>query len=48
MYKTEYRREHYYYHRTDPTPWIAFEQEKRPANRFLVALALGFLLLVLL
>jgi len=47
MIRTNYNRDHYYFHRTDPTPWIGFEQKKRPAQRFLIALALGFLLLLL-
>jgi hypothetical protein len=47
MIRTNYNRDHYYYHRTDPTPWIPFAQEKKPMPRLLVALALGFLLLLL-
>lgn len=25
--KTEFNRDHYYYHRYDPTPWIPFDEE---------------------
>ena len=26
--KTEFNRDHYYYHRIDPTPWIPIEDEE--------------------
>jgi hypothetical protein len=47
MIRTNYDPNHYRFHRTDPTPWIPFTQEKKPMPRIIVALALGFLLLLL-
>lgn len=27
--KTEFNRDHYYYHRYDPAPWIPFDEEDK-------------------
>jgi hypothetical protein len=48
--KTEYKREHYYFHRVDPTPWIPFDDEPTqdiPAKiLFVVGVLMAILVLV--
>lgn len=42
--KTEFNRDHYYYHRIDPTPWIPFEEEENKLYQW--ADYLAFILLL--